>query len=91
MKKLLAAILLTGVATLGTTTVAEARDGCGRGAYRGPAGHCRVMRGGPAFVGGPAYRGGPRLIVGRRYDRGYWDGRRYWQNRYRHHGGWRYR
>ena len=22
---------------------------------------------------------------------GYWDGRRYYQNRYRFHGGWRYR
>ena len=85
MKKLLAAILLTGVATIGATTAADARDGCGRGGFRGPGGHCRVYR------AGPVYGGGPRLIVGRRYDRGYWDGRRYWQNRYRHHGGWRYR
>ncbi len=84
MKKLLAAILLTGVATIGATTSADARDGCGRGGYRGPGGHCRVMRGGPGY-------GAPVLIVGRRYDRGYWDGHRYWQNRYRYHNGWRYR
>jgi hypothetical protein len=31
-------------------------------------------------------------VIGRNYPgRGYWDGHRYYQNRYRHHGGWRYR
>lgn len=89
MKNLLAAALLAGAATLGATvaaTPAEARDGCGRGAHRGPAGYCRpnVNR---------AYVAPGRLVIGRYYgNRGYWDGRRYWQHRYRHRsGGWRYR
>lgn len=89
MKNLLAAALLAGAATLGATvaaTPAEARDGCGRGAHRGPGGYCRpnVNR---------VYIAPRRLIVGRYYgNRGYWDGRRYWQHRYRHRsGGWRYR
>jgi hypothetical protein len=87
MKRFLAIALLAG-ATL-TATAAEARDGCGRGGWRGPAGHCRYDR-------GPGVRGpvvvAPGLVIGNYYrGRGYWDGHRYWRNRYRHHGGWRYR
>uniref|UniRef100_UPI0035CA7E56 GCG_CRPN prefix-to-repeats domain-containing protein n=1 Tax=uncultured Sphingomonas sp. TaxID=158754 RepID=UPI0035CA7E56 len=85
MKKLIAAALLASVAVLGTTA-ADARDGCGRGGFRGPHGRCHYAgdRRGPVVVA-------PGLVIGQRYDRGYWDGRRYWQNRYRHGGGWRYR
>ena len=85
MKKLLAAALLAGVATLGTTA-ATAADGCGRGYHRGPAGHCRPNYGrGPVVVA-------PGLVIGNFYrGHGYWDGHRYWQNRYRHRDGWRYR
>ena len=102
MKNSLAAALLAGAATLGATvaaTPAEAADGCGRGAHRGPAGYCRpnIHRGyvapGRVIIDNRGYRGPRRLIVGRYYgNRGYWDGRRYWQHRYRHRsGGWRYR
>ena len=53
--------------------------------HRGPHGHCR-SNGGPAVV----LPGG--LIVGNYYrGQGYWDGQRYYHNRYRDHGGWRYR
>ncbi|WP_404366226.1 GCG_CRPN prefix-to-repeats domain-containing protein [Sphingomonas sp. MMS24-J45] len=89
MKNLLAAALLAGAATLGATvasTPAEARDGCGRGAHRGPAGYCRPN------IGNRVYVAPGRLVVGRFYERrGYWDGRRYWQHRYRYRNGWRYR
>jgi hypothetical protein len=86
MKKLIAAALAIGVVA-GTATVAEARDGCGRGAYRGPYGHCRPIGPGGAVVVVPR---GP--VIGTFYPgRGYWDGRRYYAHRYRHHGGWRYR
>ena len=87
MKKLLAVALAAGAAVIAVAP-ATAREGCGPGAHRGPAGHCRPNRGGPAVVVTP----GGRLVVGNFYrGRGYWDGRRYWQQRYRHHGGWRYR
>ena len=83
MNKFLAIALAAGV-TLAAGTAAEARDGCGRGAFRGPYGHCRPMRG-PVVVA-------PGLIVGNFYHgRGYWDGRRYWQHREHWRGGWRYR
>ncbi|WEJ99637.1 MAG: hypothetical protein P0Y59_22465 [Candidatus Sphingomonas phytovorans] len=85
MKTLLAIALVTGAATV-SISPADARQGCGPGYHRGPAGHCRPNRG-PAVVVAP----GP-LVVGNFYHgRGYWDGRRYWQHRYRGHGGWRYR
>ncbi len=84
MNKFLAIAL--AAATLAAGTAAEARDGCGRGFFRGPAGHCRPMGGrGPAFVA-------PGVVVGGFYPgRGYWDGRRYYANRYHYRGGWRYR
>ncbi len=86
MKKALATALAVGVMAVGATAV-EARDGCGRGMYRGPAGHCRVIRGGGGVVVLPG-----RLVIGNFYaGRGYWDGHRYWQHRHRHHNGWRYR
>lgn len=83
MKKAVLFAFAAGTALLALSP-AEAREGCGRGGHRGPAGHCRPnVR--------PGY-GGPVLIIGNHYPgRGYWDGRRYWQNRYRYHGGWRYR
>ncbi len=95
MNKILAWTLAATVA-LGTVSAAEARDGCGRGFFRGPAGHCRPLGGG---YGGGGYRPGyggvviaPGLTIGHYYgNRGYWDGRRYYQHRYRHNNGWRYR
>ena len=85
LKSLFVAALVAGT-TLATATPADARDGCGRGAHRGPRGFCR-----PNY--GPRYNApAVRLVIGNYYGgRGYWDGRRYWQNRYRYHGGWRYR
>jgi len=82
--------LALAATALAGATAAEARDGCGRGFFRGPAGHCR-----PLGAYGPGYRPGfvaPGLIIGNFYGgRGYWDGRRYWAHRDRWHGGWRYR
>lgn len=84
MNRVLAIALAAGV-TLAAAGTAEARDGCGAGFFRGPAGHCRPMRGGGVIVA-------PGVIIGGFYPgRGYWDGRRYWARRYHHHGGWRYR
>lgn len=79
------ALAVAATAIVGGTTAAEARDGCGRGFFRGPAGHCRALNGrGPVVVVGPR--------IGIFYPgRGYWDGRRYWAHRYHHRGGWRYR
>ncbi len=80
--------LALAATALAGATAADARDGCGRGFFRGPYGHCRPMRGpgyGPAVVA-------PGLIVGNFYaGRGYWDGHRYWRHRERFHDGWRYR
>jgi len=84
MRKLLLATL-TASAALISITPAEARDGCGPGGHRGPAGYCRPNRGGPVVVA-------PGVRIGVFYPgRGYWDGRRYWWHRDRWHGGWRYR
>ena len=81
----LVAIALAATVTIGAASVADARDGCGRGGHRGPYGHCRPNYGGPGVVA-------PGLIIGTYYHgRGYWDGRRYYHNRYRYHNGWRYR
>jgi hypothetical protein len=81
MKALIAAALVTGSALVASAP-AEARQGCGPGYHRGAYGRCVAN-----------FRGrGPAYVVGRYYNgRGYWDGRRWYQNRYRHHGGWRYR
>jgi hypothetical protein len=88
MRKIIGVALTLGIA-LATVPSADARQGCGPGGHRGPYGHCRPNRGGGDRV---VVAPGGALIVGRFYQgRGYWDGRRYWQNRYRHHGGWRYR
>lgn len=80
---LAAAAAAAAAASFAVAAPAEARQGCGAGFHRGPAGRCIPNRG---------YRA-PVLVVGNFYQgRGYWDGRRYWQNRYRHRdGGWRYR
>lgn len=83
MRTLLLAALAAGAAFTAAPP-AQARDGCGIGAHRGPAGYCRPNR---ARVVLP-----PRVRVGVFYPgRGYWDGRRYWGHRYRWRGGWRYR
>jgi hypothetical protein len=84
MKKILLATLAAGAA-LTAIAPAEARQGCGPGAHRGPGGYCRPNREGPVLVA-------PGLRIGVFYPgRGYWDGGRYWGHRYRWHGGWRYR
>ena len=84
MKTMLALALAAGVA-IAAAAPAAARDGCGGGFHRGPAGHCRPNRGG--YIVAPG-----RPVIGVYYgNRGYWDGRRYYQRRYRHHGDWRYR
>lgn len=82
MNRILAIAL--AAATLAAGTAAEARDGCGRGFFRGPYGHCRPERGGVIVA--------PGVVVGGFYPgRGYWDGHRYWQHREHWRGGWRYR
>ncbi|MEG8013466.1 GCG_CRPN prefix-to-repeats domain-containing protein [Sphingomonas sp. 22R3R2A-7] len=83
MRTILLAALAAGAA-LTVSVPADARQGCGVGAHRGPGGYCRPNRGRVVVA--------PRVVVGRYYHgRGYWDGRRYWGQRYRWHGGWRYR
>ena len=81
LKTMLTAALAAGT-MLVASAPADAAQGCGRGYHRAPRGHCV-----------PNFRArGPVLVVGNFYQgRGFWDGRRYYQNRYRHHGGWRYR
>jgi hypothetical protein len=83
--KLLIAAALSFAAVSATIPVAEARQGCGAGYHRGPAGRCRPNANARIVIV-------PRLVVGRYYaKRGYWDGRRYYRQRIRHHNGWRYR
>ena len=82
--KTILALAVAATAIMGVTSSADARDGCGRGFFRGPAGHCRPIGGRPGYVVGPR--------IGIFYPgRGYWDGRRYWMHRYHHRGEWRYR
>jgi hypothetical protein len=84
MKNMLTLALAAGIA-LGTATIAEARQGCGPGYHRGPAGHCRPNANNRVLV---TPRG---LIVGNFYTgRGYWNGERYYRHRARNHRGWRY-
>lgn len=96
MKKFLAAAVFAGAAML--TTVAADAQGYGRdrgrdhdrSEYRDRDRYRDHRR--SDYRGGGGIRIAPGLIIGRFYNgRGYWDGRRYYQNRYRHHGGWRYR
>ncbi|WP_081504332.1 GCG_CRPN prefix-to-repeats domain-containing protein [Sphingomonas sp. PAMC 26621] len=83
MRKILLAAIAAGAAFT-VVAPAEARQGCGVGAHRGPGGYCRPNRGRVVVA--------PRLRIGGFYGgRGYWDGRRYCDHRYRYHGGWRYR
>ncbi|MDE1915513.1 MAG: hypothetical protein KGJ57_10805 [Sphingomonadales bacterium] len=91
----LLAAMASGLVAMAVASPAQAREGCGRGWHRGPAGHCRPNvppphHGRPGVaIGVP---GGPALVIGRFYPgRGYWDGRRYWHHRERWHGRWRYR
>jgi hypothetical protein len=69
------------------TGLGEAVDGCGAGFHRGPYGGCRPNIGASPVVVGPAVPAFGVFYPGW----GYWDGHRYWANRYRWHGGWRYR
>ena len=88
MNRLMTAALAAGVAIAGLAvpSIAQAREGCGPGWHRGPAGGCR-----PNARPGPVVHG-PVLVIGRYYPgRGYWYNNRYWRERYRHHGYWRYR
>ena len=90
--KVLLSLAVAASAMLTVPTAADAREGCGRGAHRGPYGHCRPnVRG---YYGGPGigrpYFGPPRS--GYFYQgRGWYDGNRYWGHRYRDGRGWRYR
>ena len=86
MRKAVLVLALAASTAIGLASAADARDGCGRGFFRGPAGRCRPMRGEMVVAGPGVYR------VGIFYpNRGYWDGRRFWRHRERWHGGWRYR
>jgi hypothetical protein len=88
IRKYLLIALAAGAVMTAASSPAQAREGCGPGGHRGPAGHCRPNRGHPPRV--MVRPGGP--VVGIYYGgRGYWDGHRYWQHRERHRGGWRYR
>jgi len=89
MKRIVLATLAAGLA-LSAVSVADAAQGCGPGAHRGPYGHCRPNYG-PGYGPGPVV-GVPGLVIGTFYPgRGYWDGHRYWAHRDHWHGGWRYR
>ncbi|WP_428332429.1 GCG_CRPN prefix-to-repeats domain-containing protein [Novosphingobium sp.] len=91
MKKSLFAAIAVG-AILMVNAPAEARDGCGPGAHRGPAGFCRPNGPGPVIVGPGPVVVGPAVRVGVFYPgHGYWDGNRYWAHRTWWHHGWRYR
>lgn len=82
-------IALAAGAVMTAAAPAQAREGCGPGGHRGPAGYCRPNHRPPP----PRVMVRPDgLVIGRFYEgRGYWDGRRYWHRRERWHGGWRYR
>jgi hypothetical protein len=77
--KLFTAIVLTSALALGTATVAEAKDGCGRGFHRDRWGHCRPNHGRNVYVTGRYYPG-----------HGYWYHNRWYQRRHRRHGVWIY-
>jgi hypothetical protein len=92
----LLAAMAAGLVAAAVASPAQARDGCGPGYHRGPAGRCRPNRPPPPPPGSPGVAvgvpGGPALVIGNFYPgRGYWDGRRYWRHRERRHGGWHYR
>jgi hypothetical protein len=82
MKNVLVAALIASAA-MAVPSVAQARDGCGAGFFRGAHGRCYRVK--PAVVVA-------RPVIGIYYaNRGYWHNNRYWKVRYRHRGGWRYR
>lgn len=83
MRKILLAAIAAGAALTGVAP-AEARQGCGAGAHRGPGGYCRPNYDRAVIA--------PGVRIGVFYPgRGYWDGRRYWGHRDHWRGGWRYR
>ena len=71
---------IAAAAALLAITPAEARQGCGIGAHRGPDGFCRLNGLAPVVRVGVFYPG-----------YGYWDGHRYWAHRVWGYRGWRYR
>ena len=84
MKKMLA-VAFVAAAIAGTSSTADARDGCGLGWHAGPHGrHCFRNTGSEEVIINP---GVGVFVTGH----GYWDGHRYWWHRDRWHGGWRYR
>ena len=84
MRKFLLGAFAAGTALM-LIAPAEARQGCGVGTHRGPAGFCQPNRRDAAVIA-------PALRIGVFYPgHGYWDGGRYWGHRYRWHRGWRYR
>ena len=90
VKTLLAAI--AAAAALTAIVPAEARQGCGFGAHRGPDGFCRPNAVAPVAVPVAPVVVAPPVRVGVFYPGyGYWYGHRYWAHRFWWHGGWRYR
>jgi hypothetical protein len=79
-------VAVAAAATLAGASAANAAEGCGPDAHRGPYGHCRPNHGPGGVVVAPG------LTIGLFYPgHGYWDGHRYYQHRDHWHGGWRYR
>ncbi|VVT16767.1 conserved exported hypothetical protein [Sphingomonas sp. EC-HK361] len=72
MKKLLLLAVAMGT-TVGSASVADARQGCGVGFHRGPRGHCVVNRAG-GFYRGYGWWDGRR----------YWQHRYRWHNGWRY-------
>ncbi len=64
MKYLFAAAMLAS-AVVGFTEAASAADGCGRGFYRGPYGHCRPMGGAVVVRPAPVVVAPPVVVVPR--------------------------
>jgi Ni/Co efflux regulator RcnB len=95
MKKILLGAIAIG-AMMAVTAPAQARDGCGRDAHRGPRGECRPDHRsgwdrGRGWDRGPG-PGRPAWEEGRYYPgRGYYYRNRWYQHRDRHRGDWRYR
>jgi hypothetical protein len=80
MKTLLAIGAAAVAMTALPATPASAREGCGPGFHRGPAGNCRPNRGTQMrWMEGHYYRG-----------QGYWHQNRWYHQRHRNNGTWVY-
>jgi len=94
MERIVKLFLFAAAAALGLSATvpaapADARQGCGPRAHRGPGGYCQPDRGPRGYRVAPR---GPRYAAGRYYPgRGYWHRERFYRQRYRYGGGWRYR